>query len=183
MHGSFAYGSVATRSDRGTVRKERFDSGSFDFALKDPKREINLLADHSFGKPLASKLEGSLKFTDTSKALTFVAMLPEESRQPSWVRDAVLATQAGLIRSLSPGFTVPPASILPDAEVFEDEPGNPSVQIRVIKAAVLFEMSLVTRPSYKDSMVELRADDFHPDHGPVPPCRPVVDPFEAYRWL
>ena len=172
--GSFPYGETATRSDRGTVRKERFNRGAFDFALKDPNREINLLIDHSFGKPLASKRDGSLVFRDTPAALTFVATLPEESRQPSWVKDAVLATQAGLVGGLSPGFTVPPASVVQDAEVMEDEPGNPGVQVRVIRAAVLYEMSLVTRPSYKDSSIELRAEDT-----PTPP----PNPFEAYRWL
>ena len=116
IHGSFPYGMTATRADRGTIRKERFNAGSFSYALNDPTREINLLAGHSFDRPIASKLDGSLKFTDTATALTFVAQLPEEALQPSWVRDAVLAVGAGLTLGLSPGFSVPPASVVPDAE-------------------------------------------------------------------
>ena len=67
---------------------------------------------------------------------------------------------AGLMVGLSPGFVVPPASVVPDAERFEDEPGNPGVQIRVIRAAVLREFSVVTAPAYPDAAVDLRADDF-----------------------
>ena len=61
---------------------------------------------------------------------------------------------------LSPGFTVPPASAVPDAERLEDEPGNPGVQIRVIRAAVLREFSIVTAPAYPDAAVDLRAEHF-----------------------
>ena len=76
------------------------------------------------------------------------------------MRDAVLATRGGLVGGISPGFTVPPLSIVPDAERFIPEPDNPGVQIRQINQAVLFEMSLVTRPQYKETVVDLRAEDF-----------------------
>ena len=74
--GSLTYNSTATRGDRGSVRKERFDRGAFDFAIHNSDREINLLVDHSFGKPVASKLEGTLKFVSTEKA-------PRVHRRPS----------------------------------------------------------------------------------------------------
>ena len=74
--------------------------------------------------------------------------------------DAERAVAAGLMVGLSPGFTVPPASAVPDAERLEPEPGNPGVQIRVIRAAVLREFSVVTAPAYADAAVDLRADDF-----------------------
>ena len=145
-----------------------------------------LLVDHSFGKPVASKLEGTLKFVSTEKALEFTAALPPASKQPSWVKDAVLSTRAGLTRGVSPGFIVPPANVVANAETLIPEPGNPGVLIRVLRHVVLFEMSLVTRPSYKDSMVELRAEDFTvaevPEMLDVPVIQP--DPLEgAYRWL
>ena len=72
--------------------------------------------------------------------------------------DAERAIAAGLMVGLSPGFTVPPTSAVPDAETLEDEPGNPGVQIRVIREAVLREFSVVTSPAYTDAAVDIRAD-------------------------
>ena len=49
--------------------------------------------------------------------------------------------RAGLAGGVSPGFRVPPASVVANAEAFEPEPGNPGVQVRVINQAVLHELS------------------------------------------
>lgn len=156
LSGSFRYGSRATISDRGDIRKETIDSGAFSFAIEDREREISLLSGHDFAQPLASKRAGSLVLDDEDRALTFRATLPPENRQPTWMRDTVLAVQAGLVGGISPGFRVPPATAVQDAEVLEDEPGNPGVKVRRIRAAVLFELSLVTRPAYPDTEVDIR---------------------------
>lgn len=181
LTGEFPYGSMATISNRGSVRKERFTPGAFDYALRDPTREINLLAGHSFDRPLASKLAGTLKLEDSPKMLYFRASLPPENKQTTWMRDAVLSIRGGLTRGISPGFTVAPAMVVQLAEELIPEPGNTGVMIRQINHAVLFELSLVTRPAYKDSVVDLRAEDFKAAceiHSPTP------DLLEgAYRWL
>ena len=39
------------------------------------------------------------------------------------------------------------------------EPGNPSVQIREVNEAVLIELSVVARPSYTDTTLDLRDDE------------------------
>ena len=64
---------------------------------------------------------------------------------------------------LSPGFVVPPKDVVPNAEAVLPEAGNPGVGIRVIRAAVLREFSIVTSPAYEDAAVTLRADDLHKD--------------------
>ena len=156
LSGAFRYGVTATMSDRGEVRKESIDAGAFSYAIKDQEREINLLAGHDFAFPLASKRAGSLLLDDDRDRLAFRATLPPENRQPTWMRDTVLSVQAGLVGGISPGFRIPPASTVPDAETLEDEPGNPGVKIRRIRAAVLFELSLVTRPAYPDTEVDVR---------------------------
>lgn len=157
IRGSFRYGSTATVRDRGRVRKERIMPRAFSFAVDDPKREISLLYGHSFNRPIATKLSGSLRLQDTAEALVFRALLPAESEQPTWVRDAVLALGAGLIGGISPGFSVPPPETVPDAERLVPEEGNKDVQIREISEAVLAELSLVNRPAYPDTEVERRA--------------------------
>lgn len=157
LTGAFPYRSTATIRDRGRVRKERFEPGAFRFAVEDPDREIHLLSGHSYDRPLASRSRGSLELEDRADALTFAAELPDEAARPTWMRDTVLALEAGLIGGVSPGFAVPPASAVPDAEGLEAEAGNPGVQVRVIRAAVLFELSLVTRPAYGETEVDLRA--------------------------
>ena len=156
LHGRFNYGSMATMRDRGRVRKERFEPRAFRFAIEDSERRIDILVGHDFGKPLASRTAGTLAIEDGADAVTFEAALPDDP--PSWVIDAERAIAAGLMTGLSPGFTVPPTSAVPDAERIEPEAGNPGVSIRVIREAVLREFSVVTSPAYTDAAVDLRAD-------------------------
>ena len=158
LRGRFNYGSQATIRDRGRVRKERFEPRAFRFAIEDDSRPIDVLVGHEFGKPIASRKAGTLEIEDGADAVTFEARLPDDP--PSWVIDAERAITAGLMTGLSPGFTVPPTSAVPDAERLEPEPGNPGVQIRVIRQAVLHELSLVARPAYPETEVDLRSD--HP---------------------
>ena len=163
LRGRFPYGSRATVRDRGRVRKETFGPRAFRFAVEDGEREVHLLSGHSYDRPLATKRGGTLKLEDRDDALIFEAMLPEEAQQPSWMRDTILALQGGLVGGISPGFRVPPASAVPDAERLIPEPGNPGVQIRQINQAVLHELSLVTRPAYPETDVDLRAEQLDPD--------------------
>ena len=168
LAGSFAYGAIATVSNRGRRRKEVFAPRAFRFAIEDEAREINLLSGHEFGKPIASRRGGSLTIRDTDQGVTFEALLPETLDQPSWMRDSILAIQAGLVGGISPGFSVPP---IPDAESEVPEPGNPSVSIRVIREAVLFEMSLVTRPAYPETTIDLRQFDLPREEPRAPDFR------------
>ena len=46
---------------------------------------------------------------------------------------------------------------MPDGERLEPEPGNPAVQVRVIENAVLSELSIVTRPAYSETDIDVRA--------------------------
>ena len=158
LTGRFNYSSTATVRDRGRVRKERFEPRAFRFAIEDETRQLDILVGHDFGKPIASRKAGTLSIADGDDAVNFEARLPDDP--PSWVIDAEKSIAAGLMVGLSPGFVVPPASAVPDAERLEPEPGNPGVQIRVIREAVLREFSVVTAPAYADAAVNLRAEDF-----------------------
>ncbi|MCV2446548.1 HK97 family phage prohead protease [Paracoccus sp. DMF] len=46
---------------------------------------------------------------------------------------------------------------MPGAEKLIPEPGNPGVMIRQLFQLVLYELSLVTLPAYRESQAELRA--------------------------
>ena len=214
LRGSFPYRSPATISDRGTVRKEAFESGAFSFQLGRFERvqseldaavkaafdaevqaelrrqlaalNVDLLRGHSFDAPIASMLRGSLQIEDSRDALRFSADIPDPA--PSWIEDTVRAVDAGLIRGVSPGFRIPPKNIVPDAERFVPEPGNPDVKIRTIRQAMLFELSLVTRPAYVGSDIAMRGDEavfvsVFGKHEPAPKPGPVSDAWEMARWL
>ena len=186
LRGSFPYGKTATVRDRGRVRKERFRSGAFGWQIREfekvqaelakvigeaveetiaelteqlERRNVNLLAGHSFSQPLASMRAGTLKLKDTDKELRFEADLPADERQPTWMRDTVLAVEGGLATGISPGFRVPPPTAVQNAEELIPELGNPGVQIRQINQAALYEISVVSRPAYAETSVEARDDD------------------------
>ena len=170
--GSFPYGQLATISNVGTVRKERFMPGTFKYSIEREDFDISLLAGHTFDRPLASKFAGSLSFADSQSVLTFRAVLPAEGDQPSWVIDTVKAIRSKLAVGVSPGFRVPPASANPNAVRLVPEPGNPGVQIREIHDALVPELSIVTRPAYTGTGVSLRNEEM--EH---------VNLERYYRWL
>ena len=161
ISGHFPYGiqHAATMSDRGTIRKEAFASGAFRYALEDNTRKIDMLVGHDWGRPIANRQGGTLAISDDAAGVNMVATLPDEGLTPSWVVDAEKAIANGTMVGLSPGFRIPPRGVVPNAETLVPEPGNPSVQIRLISSAVLREFSIVTAGAYETAGVELRAED------------------------
>lgn len=163
MRGKFPYRKRAVLSAGGNgrrPRKEEFAPGAFSFALNDPDRDIHFLLGHSFDHPLASRKNGTLIFTDTADALIFDATLTVQIQQASWVQDFLAGFAAGLIAGISPGFRIPPPEAVPDAEeTIEEDPAEGNALIRIISAAVLFELSAVTRPAYEETEIEERAKD------------------------
>ncbi|WP_376695363.1 HK97 family phage prohead protease [Wenzhouxiangella sp. EGI_FJ10305] len=160
LTGRFPYGSTATISDggrRGRPRKEQFAPGAFSHRVDAPDEDIHLLVGHDYGKPLASKLQGSLSLTDGDDALTFEARISPEVADTSHGRDALALLTAGLAVGLSPGFRIPPERAVANAEsVEEEDPSEGDALIRTIHAALLYELSIVTRPAYSESQVESR---------------------------
>lgn len=185
---------MATVMDRGRTRKERVGPDAFGWQIREfqklqaeysqiaseavdearmailrekmERRNVHILAGHSFDKPLGDLKSGTATVTSTREALEFQVDLPAEADMPTYMADTVKQVRAGLIGGVSPGFKVPPASAVRDAETLEPEPGNPAVQVRVINQAVLYELSLVTRPVYSETEVDLRAESLE-----APPIR------------
>ena len=180
LSGRFPYNRVATVRAGGRVRKERFAPGALawqvlefqklekeaaalvgkavDEALEDAleRRNTFLLVGHSYDRTIADMRSGTLTVKHTAAAVEIESALPDADRMPSWVRDAVLAVEAGQLRGISPGFSVPAKG----GERLIPEPGNPAgVMIREITDAVAFEYSLVARPAYSGTDVDARAED------------------------
>ena len=179
--GRFPLGATATVRSAGKIRKERFrgrQSVSWQVdefervqrelaslpkgapakeqeALQDTlnRRNTHFLVGHDYGKAIADMIAGTLVVTITDELVTLVADLPEEDRQPSWIRDAVLAVEGGQLAGVSPGFQVP-AGV--EGELLVEEDDYPDVLIREITDSVVFEYSLVARPSYATTSVDAR---------------------------
>lgn len=168
LRGRFPYKSRAVLSDGGRKggrpQKETFSPKAFAYRVEAPAKEIHLLVGHDYNRPLASKLTGSLKLVDTAEALTFEAEITPEIAATSYGRDVLAQIDSGLAYGISPGFRLPPPRRVAKPEIFTDEGYDPSrgmfnALIRTISSALLYELSIVTRPAYKDSTIEALPGD------------------------
>lgn len=160
LHGRFPYNKRAVLSDGGKTgrpRKEVIASKAFAYRVDRPDEDIHFLVGHSYDRPLASRGAGTLDLTDTDDALSFVATITPEMQAVSYVADFLAGFAAGLIIGLSPGFRIPPTRTVPDAETVEEEdPEEGDALIRTIWQALLYEISVVTRPAYDETQLEAR---------------------------
>lgn len=174
LSGRFPYGVPATLSDggrNGAPRKEVMAPRAFEYRINTPSdhggpKEIHLLSGHDYGKPLASVRSGTLSLKDSAEALTFNAIITREIAETSHGRDALALLNAGLSVGVSPGFRLAPARAVSKAEEITQEPDDGTLDeqgqprrgaiIRTVLAALLYELSIVTRPSYPQAEVEAR---------------------------
>lgn len=182
LRGRFKYGKAAVLSDGGRTgrpRKEIIAPRAFAYRVERQDEDIHLLVGHSFDRPLASRGAGTLALKDADDALTFDAILTAELQEATYVRDFLAGFAAGLIVGLSPGFRIPPERAVPKAEeVTEEDPAEGMALIRTIFAALLYELSLVTRPAYPETEVQARSWELTAG-GVAMPHRPM---HAAARW-
>ena len=164
LQGRFPYGKRAVLSDGGRTgrpKKEAIAPRAFAYRVERPEEDIHFLVGHSFDKPLASRGAGTLDLVDGEEALTFTATITEEMQEVSYVKDVLASIAAGLTLGISPGFRLPPKRAVPEPEKIEDEGMDPengahNAIIRTVLAALLYEISVVTRPAYPEAQVEAR---------------------------
>lgn len=142
LRGAFPY---ATETELAPGRAERIEARAFAERIEAGK-DVHLLANHEYGKPLASRHAGTLTLTDTDTALEFEAEIADGT---TWARDFLAAHKAGLIRGISPGFRVPAGG-----ERIERRGAG---LLRSITRAELMELSAVTRPAYPTAQIEARS--------------------------
>ena len=165
LAGRFPYNKRAVLSDGGRAgrpRKEGFASRAFAYRINKPDEDIHLLVGHDFNRPLASRAAGTLDVRDGDDAVTFAARITPEMTEVSYVRDFLGTMGAGLVGGISPGFRIPPKRAVPNAEKVEDEGHDPArgmhnAIIRTVMSALLYELSVVTRPAYPETQVEARS--------------------------
>lgn len=151
-------------------------SRAFAYRVERPEEDIHFLVGHSFDKPLASRGAGTLDLSDGDDALTFTATITPEMQEVSYVRDLLNSMAAGLTVGISPGFRIPPERAVPKAEeVTEEDPAEGMALIRTVFAALLYELSVVTRPAYPEAQVEARS--WATTSGGV-----TIPKGGAYRW-
>ena len=189
LRGRFPYKRQATIASTGRTRKERIGPDAFGWQIREfqrlqteevPKmlagawtqaqreileeqlerRNVHILAGHDFNKPVGRHEARHRPSHLELRGAGFRSRSARRGRHAeSYFLDTVKQIQAGLVGGISPGFRVPPRSVVPNAESIEAEPGNPGVGIRIINAAVLHEISIVSRPAYASTDIDLRAED------------------------
>ena len=141
LRGQFRYGATRVTGNSGRKRKQRIDRGAFEYAIREPDREIIL----SFGNrnhPLARKGNGSLKLKDTPQGVEFsVARLPATSDGRNV--DALLGE--GLITGVFPRFIT--AGVADAIELVPEAPGS-DILVEVVKNAVLTDLILTVADEF-----------------------------------
>lgn len=163
LHARFPYGA---ETELAPGRREIIASRAFAERIASGE-DVHLLAQHDYGKPLASRAAGTLTLRDTDTALEIEATIDAGT---SWARDFLSAHAAGLVRGLSPGFRVPNGGERIERRGMD--------VLRTITRAALFEISAVTRPAYPQAQIEARAWETHQDRLPY---RGAVHPFNRWR--
>lgn len=156
LRGRFPYNKAALLSGGPSRRREVFSARAF-AARIEAGDDVLFLVHHDMDRPLASRAAGSLTLHDGDDALEIEAVLAPEMREVGYVRDFLGTLAAGLVRGLSPGFTVPEGG----DQVKRDGDGL----IRVVRAANLVEISAVTKPAYPEAQIEARC--WRPSFVPV----------------
>jgi len=162
--GSFptGYKSRAVLSDGGRnggrPKKEYFKHGAFTYSIESAEQNILVLVGHDFDKVVASKFSETAKFWEDQAGLHFEAELSPEIMETSYARDALAQIGAGLAGGVSVGFRVPPQRTVPDAErVYEEPASEGTAIIRELRDVILYEVSVVSVPAYKNTTVEARS--------------------------
>ena len=132
------------------------------------RRDIHILSGHNWNRVLGSVAAGTAIVDEVlddpeDPHVSFSVPLPkDESTLPTYYMDVIKEIELNLAGGVSPGFFIPPKDKVPDAEEYVDEPGSKEgVRIRVIRNAVLVEMSLVSRPSYTETGLDVRGFDLY----------------------
>ena len=133
--GALFYDRNQVIADRGAVRKRRFKPGAFRETLQDESREVLLLVGPDNGQPLASRLAGTLRLTDTAEAIRFDV---DELPAVTYAQDLRELLTAGTVQ---PGvvalYRVPPADVVPNAIEQVPDPDAEGVLIEVVNEAIL----------------------------------------------
>ena len=181
LSGEYRYNTDRVTRDRGRRRKVRVSSGAFSWqleefaklqeklqesiaeaiegaaadAVRESAREVQLLAGRSYDASLASLRTGTLKLTDTDEALKFsVAELPDTT----YARDLRAGMDSGAADyGVDLLYSIPPADVVPDALEIIAEPGNPGVEIEIVRSGILQAIAIVSRaPRGNGGRVEKR---------------------------
>ena len=158
ISGHFPYNKYCMYSASGPVRRERFASHAFRSGIENRSQEVHLLVAHDWNRPLACRSAGSLTLSDGPQGVNFRAVLPPNSQQTTWQKDAVIAIKTGLTKGLSPGFAVEQRN---GGEQIVQDPGYPQYQCREVRGALMREMSILGRPAYGETELDIRG--FFPD--------------------
>lgn len=138
--------SVPLWRDRKTGKPvvERFAKGAFTELLARPSLDVVALRDHEDSRLLGRTLSGTLRVYESESGLDYDFDPPDTSDG----RDVVALVRRGDLRGSSFAFGV-------DVQHEEWEETGESIIRTVRRAAVLEDVSPVTRPAYPQSRVEM----------------------------
>ena len=184
LSGHFPYEKIATTSNRGRRRKERIKSRAFGWQIREferlqgelskaisesveqakieilqeqlERRNIHVLHGHSYDKVLGDRLRGTARVFDADDGVSFEVDIPTEELLPTYFQDTLKEIRTNRAGGISPGFQVPPPDAVRNAERLVPEVGNPEILVREISEAILFELSIVSRPVYAQTEISLR---------------------------
>lgn len=143
--GGYAARFLSPSKDIGFI--ETIQPGAFSASLAGP-RDVRLLVSHDPDKLLARRSNKTLRVWEDDKGLRFEGTVPPTT----YGRDLLELMKRGTISQMSFGFSVPNVE---GAQTIERKDGKLH---RTIRAAELFEISVVSQPAYDSTSASIRID-------------------------
>lgn len=141
--GGYAARFLSPSKDIGFI--ETIQPGAFSASLAGP-RDVRLLVSHDPDKLLARRSNKTLRVWEDDKGLRFEGTVPPTT----YGRDLLELMKRGTINQMSFGFSVPEGG-----QIIERKDGKLH---RTIRAAELFEISVVATPAYDSTSASIRID-------------------------
>ena len=147
---------------RGSVRKRRVAAGAFRRYLRDPRREVTLVAGKNYDRAIGARSTGALQLRENDRGVQF-RINAERIPATSWLADLFAQLRSGSIRpGLRANYVIPDGG----STLVPERPGQTDRLVQTVTDARLTALEILMRPARVEGNIAL-GDVWLGDAGPA----------------